>query len=213
MSTLPVKTAPQPVFSPAAREDFLESLALYGNVRLACRAASVSPQTVYRTRQCDAALAEAWDRALIKARTHVEAVLAERAVNGVEEAVYYHGEEIARRTRFDSRLLLAHLARLDRLAERVGESGAPGSEPVEAEAEAGFERSPSEPLALEVRLAAMEAARPECAGSLSSCNDPGTAEAVQLLAFEHGVKRWWELENVADLPEAVIEKIDQMGAD
>ncbi|QPC97764.1 hypothetical protein [Qipengyuania soli] len=45
-------------------------------------------------------------------------MLADRALNGVEEAVFYHGEEVARRRRYDSRLLLAHLARLDRMAER-----------------------------------------------------------------------------------------------
>ena len=32
--------------------------------------------------------------------------------------MFYHGEEVARRRRYDSRLLLAHLARLDRLEAR-----------------------------------------------------------------------------------------------
>jgi hypothetical protein len=36
----------------------------------------------------------------------------------VEEEVFYHGEVVAKRRRYDSRLLLAHLARLDRLADR-----------------------------------------------------------------------------------------------
>ncbi len=40
-------------------------------------------------------------------------------MNGVEEKVFYHGEEVATRTRFDSRLLLAHLARLDKRAEAM----------------------------------------------------------------------------------------------
>jgi hypothetical protein len=47
-------------------------------------------------------------------------VLADRALNGVQEVVYYHGEEVATRTRYDSRLLLAHLARLDRIAGTAG---------------------------------------------------------------------------------------------
>lgn len=42
-------------------------------------------------------------------------MLADRALNGVKENVFYHLEEVARRRRYDSRLLLAHLARLDRL--------------------------------------------------------------------------------------------------
>ena len=44
-------------------------------------------------------------------------MLADRALNGVQEAVFYHGEEVATRTRYDSRLLLAHLARLDKRVE------------------------------------------------------------------------------------------------
>jgi hypothetical protein len=38
--------------------------------------------------------------------------------------VFYHGEEVATRIRYDSRLLLAHLARLDRLAEQTEVSAA-----------------------------------------------------------------------------------------
>lgn len=52
---------------------------------------------------------------MLSARVHAEEVLADRAINGVEEVVYYHGQEVATRRRFDARLLLAHLARLDRL--------------------------------------------------------------------------------------------------
>jgi len=44
-------------------------------------------------------------------------VLADRALNGTQEVVFYHGEEVATRTRFDSRLLLAHLGRLDALGQ------------------------------------------------------------------------------------------------
>ena len=106
------------IFSPRHQTAFLENLSLNGNVRLACRAARVSPQTAYRARRSSPALARAWDAALLAARHVAEEVLADRALNGVEEAVFYHGEEIATHRRYDSRLLLAHLARLDKLAER-----------------------------------------------------------------------------------------------
>lgn len=106
--------------------DFLKSLQLFGNVRLACRSACVSAQTAYRARRRSPGFALAWDAALVAARAHAEATLADRAINGVEEAVYYHGEEVARRRRYDSRLLLAHLARLDRLEERAEVAGALG---------------------------------------------------------------------------------------
>lgn len=98
---------------------FCEHLARHGNVRLACRAAGVSAQTAYRMRRASAQFRALWDAALVIARDQVEDVLADRAVHGWDEAVFYHGEEVARRRRYDSRLLLAHLARLDKLAERA----------------------------------------------------------------------------------------------
>ncbi|WJY17979.1 hypothetical protein QQS45_10120 [Alteriqipengyuania flavescens] len=112
------------VFTPRAKGEFLQSLQLFGNVRVACRVARISAQTAYRARRASPVLARLWDAALLAARAHAEATLADRAINGVEEAVFYHGEEVARRRRFDSRLLLAHLARLDRLEERPEVAGA-----------------------------------------------------------------------------------------
>lgn len=106
------------IFSPEAQGIFLEHLSTGGNVRLACRACGVSPQTAYRARRKSPALAALWDAALVSARVHAADVLANRALDGLEEAVFYHGEEVARCTRYSDRLLLAHLARLDRLAER-----------------------------------------------------------------------------------------------
>ena len=105
--------------TPDRMADFLESLQLMGNVSIACTRAQVARQTAYRERRRSPAFAAAWDAALVAARVHAEAELAERAVNGWEEAVFYHGEEVARRRRFSDRLLLAHLARLDRMAERA----------------------------------------------------------------------------------------------
>jgi len=107
------------IFTPQAQADFLESLASQGNVRLASRAARISAQTAYRARRQSPGFARAWDAARLSARTHAEDALAERALNGWEEPVFYHGEEIARRRRFSDRLLLAHLARLDALAQNM----------------------------------------------------------------------------------------------
>lgn len=122
MNQLPVlsdnTTPANTVFTPRRRAKFCDQLAHHGNVRLAAKAAGVSPQTAYRARRSCPDLAACWDAALVLARDVAEQVLADRALNGVEEAVYYHGEEVATRRRYDSRLLLAHLARLDRQAER-----------------------------------------------------------------------------------------------
>lgn len=118
-NTAPPTTGPQHLLTPPKQADFCKSLANHGNVRLACRAVQVSPQTVYRARRASPAFRQCWDAALVIAREHVEQVLADRAINGVEEKVFYHGEEVATRRRYDSRLLLAHLARLDRKADAM----------------------------------------------------------------------------------------------
>jgi hypothetical protein len=77
----------------------------------------VSHQTAYRQRRACRQFCRAWDAALLVARTHAEEVLAVRAIEGVEEEVWYHGGVVATRRRYDSRLLHAHLARLDQLVE------------------------------------------------------------------------------------------------
>ena len=84
---------------------------------MAAGAVGLAHQTAYRLRRRDPTFACAWDAALVLARDCAEQVLAERAIDGVEEIVFYRGEEIGRRRRFDARLLLAHLARLDARAD------------------------------------------------------------------------------------------------
>jgi hypothetical protein len=118
MSEHPLALRQANLFAPDHQVRFLEALALWGNARSACRMASVSHQTVYRHRRNSADFRLAWDAALVVAKPQVEEVLGDRALNGIEEVIYYHGEEIGRRHRYDGRLLLAHLARLDRVEER-----------------------------------------------------------------------------------------------
>lgn len=120
--------APQQ-FSREAQGDFLDALAQWGNVRAAARCAGVSRSTAYRMRRACPRFRTLWDAALLHAVPRVEEVLADRALNGVEETVYYHGEEVATRRRYDSRLLLAHLGRLDRLlGDRAASVAAEGFE-------------------------------------------------------------------------------------
>src|SRR6187399_657098 len=98
---------------------FLDCLSQRGNVRLAARQVGLSAETAYRQRRRDPLFA--------LARHESEQVLADRALDGIEEEVWYRGEMVGTRRRHDTRLLLAHLARLDRLVEND----------VEAEADAG----------------------------------------------------------------------------
>ena len=108
--------APQTEFTRARQVLFLENLSVTGSVRSAAAAGGVSHQSAYRARRAQKAFRLAWDAALVAARANAETVLACRAIEGVEEKVFYHGEEVATRTRYSDRLLLAHLARLDRHA-------------------------------------------------------------------------------------------------
>lgn len=115
--TAPETTPDLPLEHQAA---FVRTLAQWGNVRAAAQQVGVSRAHLYRMRRASAQFRKLWDAALVLARPQVEEVLADRALNGVQETVFYHGEEVATRTRFDSRLLLAHLGRLDRLADASG---------------------------------------------------------------------------------------------
>ena len=270
-----------PIFTRERQAAFLQALAACGVARRASGLAGVSYRTAYRERRANPAFRRAWDAALLAARALSEDVLATRALDGVEEEVWYHGEVVATRRRFDSRLLLAHLARLDRLTEDVrtrafaedyegalerfaageddpapvcetcgealpmvpvqgpderGEGGeaagqvfAPGqgdkcdsappacAEPAAAAAAAPAEEEPEEPcpgcggwcttpgaqltqddcMWLGNRLDRMDAARPRGAipiGDLTDADhEAGDVEYAQLLAFEDGEERWWEV--------------------
>ncbi|WP_375291821.1 hypothetical protein [Qipengyuania sp.] len=108
---------PQTGFDRAKQVAFIEQLSLTGSVRAAAAATGVSHQSAYRARRSCRHLRVAWDAALVVARVHVADVMGCRALDGVEEKVFYKGEEVGSRTRYSDRLLLAHLARLDKLVE------------------------------------------------------------------------------------------------
>jgi hypothetical protein len=116
---VPTSADGRSLFTRERQVAFLHALAATGAVRGAATHAGVSHQTAYRARLADALFRRAWDAALLAARVHAEDVLSCRAIDGVEEQVWYHGEVVATRRRYDSRLLLAHLARLDRLTADV----------------------------------------------------------------------------------------------
>jgi len=104
---------------PDIRVKFLEALSRTGNVGAAAYYVQRSRQSAYDLRRRDPDFARGWQAALVLARDVAEDALQERAIDGIEEPVYYHGEVVGMRRRYDSRLLLAHLARLDKIAEQV----------------------------------------------------------------------------------------------
>ena len=104
-------------WTPALKARFLDHLATKGNVRAACARVGLSTESAYRLRRRDPDFARGWAAALALAREACVQVLADRAIDGVEERVFYRGELIDTRRRYDARLLLAHIARLDKLVD------------------------------------------------------------------------------------------------
>lgn len=101
----------------ARKAQFLEALAADGNVRAACARVGLSREAAYRLRRREPLFARAWAAAQLLARENVGEVLGTRAIEGIEEEVWHRGEVVGTRRRYDTRLLLAHMARLDKLAE------------------------------------------------------------------------------------------------
>ncbi|MGB7407809.1 MAG: hypothetical protein WA908_04835, partial [Pontixanthobacter sp.] len=85
-----------------------------GNVRAACRRVGMSAMTAYRWRKAEPDFAAGWDAAMVLAQEVLEDVLADRALDGIVQPVRYHGMVVGERRIYDNRLLLAHLARLDK---------------------------------------------------------------------------------------------------
>ena len=138
--TEPFAHVPARGWTPELKARFLDRLALYDmdlpfiaaagsalacveacEEDASCRAVDLSAEAAYRLRRRDAFFARGWAAALVLARENGVQALAERAIEGVEEQIYYRGELVGTRRRYDARLLLAHLARLDAM---VGDNAA-----------------------------------------------------------------------------------------
>ncbi len=111
-------------WSPERKTRFLARLAACGNVRAACAAAGMSRDAAYTLRRRDALFARGWAAALMLARESSVELLADKATEGIEEEVWHRGEHVGTKRRFDARLFLAHIARLDRMAEEGGTAAA-----------------------------------------------------------------------------------------
>ena len=123
MDMTPFTTTPGPArqdgWSPARKLRFLDRLASTGNVRAACASVGMSRETAYALRRRDALFGRGWAAALMLAREAVAELFADMATEGIEEEVWYRGELKGTRRRIDARLLLAHMARLDKLVEQA----------------------------------------------------------------------------------------------
>ncbi|WEK46090.1 MAG: hypothetical protein P0Y56_13855 [Candidatus Andeanibacterium colombiense] len=105
-------------WNPERKIRFLDHLAAKGDVRRACAAAGMSHEAAYRLRRRDPLFGRGWNAALALSRESNAEVLRCRAIDGIEEDIWFRGEFVGTRVRHDSRLLLAHLARLDKVADQ-----------------------------------------------------------------------------------------------
>ncbi|VWX51404.1 conserved hypothetical protein [Novosphingobium sp. 9U] len=104
-------------WTPARKAAFLHHLAETGNVRASAARVGMTHQSAYLVRRRERPFRAAWAAALVLAREVAAQVLATQAIDGIEEQVWFRGERVGVKTRYDARLLLAHLARLDKAAE------------------------------------------------------------------------------------------------
>ena len=105
-------------WTPDRRRGFLEAIAEGLTVEAACAHVGMSKASVYALRLRDRAFALGWSGATLRARDALADALLTRAMDGqVETWTRPDGSEGSRR-RYDNRLALALLARLDRVARQ-----------------------------------------------------------------------------------------------
>jgi hypothetical protein len=185
----------------------------------------LSHQSGYCAKRRDRVFKAGWDAALVLAREVAAQALATRALDGTPEAVWFKGEQVGTKVRYDSRLLLAHLARLDKaaeeteageLAERFDELVArvAGEEPAEDLADLGTWDSPAPlvPVAREVwayRAAPRRAeeAREQWRADMRAKRATKADEPTELLTpwFEDALAEWdaWHARACAAVDAAV----------
>jgi hypothetical protein len=111
---------------PWKRARFLDELGAGAAVAAACASVGMSVASAYalRNRRSGRAFALMWDAILIhRARCRLAHNSLSRAMDGYCERIVRDGVVVAERHRFDNRLSMAMLTRLDRLAERPADDG------------------------------------------------------------------------------------------
>ncbi|HYI64934.1 MAG TPA: hypothetical protein VEW71_08625 [Allosphingosinicella sp.] len=112
-------------WTPEKKRRFLERFAEGGIVVEACQAAGMSARSAYNLRDRDPLVAAGWEAAQVMARPKLADEAYSRSMNGVVERIYKDGAIVAERHRYDNRLTMAVLARLDVRIDRAEEKGAP----------------------------------------------------------------------------------------
>lgn len=123
---VPRKCARHDGWTPQRQRAFIEALADTGSVEAASKAVDMSQSGAYHLRRQPGAesFRAAWAAALDLGVERLEDVAMERALNGVEEEYFSDGKLVAKRRRYNDRLLMFMLR--NRAPERFAEGGAKG---------------------------------------------------------------------------------------
>lgn len=94
-------------WTPARQRAFIKALAETGIVHRAAAAVGMATPGAYQLRLADGAegFRAAWEEALAYGVQRLADIAYERAIHGVSVPVYYHGELVGERRRYDNRLL------------------------------------------------------------------------------------------------------------
>lgn len=100
---------------------FCTALAESGNVSHACKTVLIARSTAYEAREAHADFAAAWDEALEFAADALEFEIRRRAMQGVDEPIFYKGQEVGTIRRYSDGLLmfLAKATRPEKFRERL----------------------------------------------------------------------------------------------
>lgn len=106
-------------WTPACQRAFLEVLACTGSVTRATREVEKSPRAAYalRFRREGTAFRLGWDAAILVAKATLNDMLMDRAVSGYEEVTVKRDDGSTLRGKFDNKLGMALVNRLDRISE------------------------------------------------------------------------------------------------
>jgi hypothetical protein len=110
-------------WTPFARKLFLQVLSQTGRIGRACAYTGLSRQSAHDLRERDPLFAAGWDAAVLIARNPLADDMLEKSLDGITETVTRNGEVVATRQRYDARLSMAVLNRLDKRCDRAEEQG------------------------------------------------------------------------------------------
>jgi hypothetical protein len=110
-------------WTPERMRKFLEDFAESGVFLDACRAVGMSARAAYNLRDRDPLFDAGCDAARALARRRLADDLLSRSINGVIDRIYKDGVVVAERHRYDNRLSMAVLNRLDARLDRAEQNG------------------------------------------------------------------------------------------